>query len=216
MTKPTSVLGDSEDWLKPALHFMLCGKISGKKYFFLSLPTKPDISFHLSILLVLTSGSYQFKAQFSISALLKVTVFDKSYSPGCQIKLTWAMEGEQKNKELKFYSLMVRKWDKINPSEGEVPVQERKLQKRHCKLTGGTGGLTGPGFFSWWEELSLEGCSPHHSFEDSSSVVAHIEAFFILPFGGAAVLAPPSAATCMWWRALTIHKQKCTKSPEKC
>jgi len=59
--------------------------------------------------LVLTSGLYKFKAQFSISLLLKVTVFDKFYSPGCQIKLTWAMEGEQKKKEAKFYSLVFRK-----------------------------------------------------------------------------------------------------------
>lgn len=58
--------------------------------------------------------------------LLKVTLFDKSYSPGCQIKLTQAMEGEQKNKEAKFYSLVLRKWDKINPSEGEAPAPTDK------------------------------------------------------------------------------------------
>lgn len=120
MTEMTSVLRGYSHRLNPALHFMPCGKIIGKDYFSLSLPTKPDISFHQTFLLVLTSGLYKFKAPFSISALLKVTVFDKSYSPGCQIKLTWAMMGEQKNKEAKFYSLVFRKWDKINPSEGSV------------------------------------------------------------------------------------------------
>lgn len=56
-------------------------------------PPKPDISSHLAILLALTSGLYKFKAQPSISVLLKVTVFDKSYTPGCQIRLMWALEG---------------------------------------------------------------------------------------------------------------------------
>lgn len=80
-----------------------------KSIFPLSLPTKPDVSFHSSLLLVLTSGLYKFKAQFSISEMLKVTIFDKSYSPGCQIKLTWAMEREQKNKEAEFDSLVFAK-----------------------------------------------------------------------------------------------------------
>lgn len=37
------------NWLNPALQFTLCGKRSGKQYFSLSLPTEPDVSFHLSI-----------------------------------------------------------------------------------------------------------------------------------------------------------------------
>lgn len=73
------------------------GKINSKYYCSLSLPVKPDVSFHHTVLLVLTSGLYKLKAQFSISALLKVTVFDKSYSPGCQIKLTRAIEKGRKN-----------------------------------------------------------------------------------------------------------------------
>lgn len=62
------------------------------------------------------------KHNFQYLRCLKVTIFDKSYSPGCQIKLTWAMEREQKNKEAEFDSLVFAKWDKINPSEGEAPA----------------------------------------------------------------------------------------------
>ena len=36
------------------------------------------------------------------------------------------MDGEQKNKEAKFYSLVFRKWDKINPSEGEARASTDK------------------------------------------------------------------------------------------
>lgn len=117
----------------------------------LSLPTKPDISFHPSLLLVLTSGLYKFKAQFSISEILKVTVCDKSYSPGCQIKLTWAMEGEQKNKEDGFDSLVFAKWDKINPSEGEAPA----LTGKPARVV--TGNVTEIQEFCWLASQGLSG-----------------------------------------------------------
>ena len=46
------------------------------------------------------------------------------------------MEGEQKKKEAKFYSLVFRKWGKINPSEGEAPAPPDKLARvvRQCDL----------------------------------------------------------------------------------
>lgn len=129
MTKTASILGDSYKLIEPCSAIYAMWK---KKWQTVFLPLPPHRAWRFvssEHLLVRTSGLDKFKAQFSISVLLKVTVFDKSYSPGCQITLTWAKEGKQKNKEAKFYSLVFRKWSKINLSKGEAPALTDILAK---------------------------------------------------------------------------------------
>lgn len=81
------------------------------------------------------------------------------------------MEGEQRNKEAEFDSLVFSKWDKINPSEGEAPA----LTGKPARVV--TGNVTEMQEFCWLASQGSSGlfCAINSSFPANTPGRIHLQ-----------------------------------------